>query len=176
MSKAQTMLLLQNDPVYYTSFFIKFFSSGTFPYLMNFTNNSLTNVLFNFSQLYTMINSVIPAEDTYLLQKQASILLTPENQIICDCGLYSDFNFIINGAYSTSLKPTGLSTSNLANTYCKYANVLYNIYSLVASQNTTSISKFCASVSLNSSAVSSNRMMTLINMLMILLLTQTLFC
>jgi hypothetical protein len=143
MAKANQMIHIHQSPVYFDSFIKSFYQQSPFPYLMNFTNNNLTNVVFNVSHLYALVNSVIPISDTYMLQKIASIMLSPKNPLVCDCGMYSDFNFVINGAYSASIKPTGLNTSNLANTFCRYDNITYKIYSLVISKNLSSINKFC---------------------------------
>ena len=93
LAKAKAMITLQNNSLYFDTFINK---QSTYAYTINFNNNSLTNVFFDFSKLFLLFDTVIPAESKYMLKKQAGILLSPSNPIACDCGLLSDINFILN--------------------------------------------------------------------------------
>ena len=159
---AKAKILVQNNSLYFDTFIKSFYQQQTFPYLMNFTNNNLTNVVFNFIQLHTLVNSVIPVESVYLLQKLASINLSPNNLIQCDCGIFDDFNFILNGPYNSSIKPVNLNTSNLAKTNCKHAEISYNIYSLVSINDLTLANQICSIISSSCGAFYSHSLFTLI--------------
>lgn len=141
--KANTMITTLNYPYYYDTFINK---QSAYTYSLTFDNNSFTNVMFNFYQTYSLFDGVIPSENKYMLKKFAGITLSPSNPTLCDCGLLGDFSFILNGAYSSSLKPTTLNTSNLAKTFCLYSGKSYNIYSLVLYKNFSLIRQFCPSI------------------------------
>ena len=148
--KASSMIHLHNYPFYFDSFITK---QSTYTYTMNFNNNSLTNVFFNFNQLFSVFNNVIQSEDKYMLLKQAAINLSPSNPTRCDCGLYNDVNFILNGPYDSSLKPSSLNSSSFAKTFCISANKSTNIYTMVLKKNYTFIDQICPGTLADSRAV-----------------------
>ncbi len=150
LAKASSMIHVHNYPFYFDSFITK---QSAYTYTMNFNNNSLTNVFFNFKQLFAIFNSVIPSEDKYMLLKQAAINLSPKNPTQCDCGLYEDVNFIMNGPYDSSLKPTSLNSSNFAKTFCLSANRSTNIFTTILRKNYTFIGQICPSAMLDNRAV-----------------------
>ena len=150
LAKAKAMITLQNNSLYFDTFLTK--QSGH-TYTFNFNNNSLTNVFFNFKLLFALFNSVLPSENEYTLLKQAAINLSPTNPTRCDCGLYDDINFIMNGAYNSSLKPTSLDSSDFAKTSCLSENKSTNIYTMVLKKNYTFIRQICPSAILNNRAV-----------------------
>jgi hypothetical protein len=152
LAKAKAMITLQNNSLYFDTFFNK---QSAYTYTINFNNNSLTNVFFNFKQLFSVFNSVIPSEDKYMLLKQAAVNLSPTNPTRCDCGLYNDVDFILNGAYNSSLKPTSLNSSNFAKTFCLSANKSTNIYTMVLKKDYTFIRQICPSAILNNRAIAS---------------------
>ena len=147
ITKANAMITSQNYPAYYDSFIN---TQSAFTYNLNFSSNMLTTVKFDFSDIYQLFIQVIPSESIYMLKKLSSISLNPGNPVQCDCGIYSDYNFVLNGAFNRSYLPTSLNTSQISRTYCNFVNASFNLYKQIQSNN-ISLYQICPSISSASS-------------------------
>lgn len=91
-------------------------------YFLFLNNNQIEYFEFGFKEIYQTfmkINGFI--SDDYLYVRFTSILLGSE-RINCSCGLFEDFNFLINGPLNESQYFESLNKSLLASTQCKANN------------------------------------------------------
>jgi hypothetical protein len=100
-------------------YFVEAISSRT-EFYFGFTQNALQSVYFNFEAIYNGITSVISISDNLLI-KFGSIDLEM-NPINCDCNLYKDFDFIIDGPFGDSPYYSNFTDTLLVLTECANKN------------------------------------------------------
>jgi hypothetical protein len=89
-------------------------------FFYSFSNNLMSNVFFNLETLYPAIMDVLDIRDILLL-KFSSIVLKNNEKLNCDCNLFNDIDFIINGPFTESP-----FYSNLFNTFISLTQCLQN--------------------------------------------------
>ena len=137
-------------------------------YMLLLNDNQIEYVNFGLKALYEVlmeINANISVD--YLFRKVSSAFLR-NNKITCNCGLFDDLNFLVNGVFNTSQYFESFGTSLIAYTQCQTKeNKKINLISNLIAGN-SSRSQFCE----NSKAVnhlygSSHFLLYLINSLFI---------
>ena len=124
-------------------------SAVGFKYLFN--NNLITNVSFSFELIYNSVTSVLPVSDN-LLVKFTSVNLK-SNSILCDCNLFKDINFILQGPFSESPYYSNLTETSLFATQCLNSKSKYSMASMMINKklklcpNTTTASNTITSIS-----------------------------
>jgi len=123
-----------------------------------FTDNGIESVYFNFEGIYNAITDVIPISDNLLLRFSSILLDT--NQIICDCGIYKDFNFLANGPFYESIYYSNLSSTFLAATQCSTVSDKVSILSVLLDNKLDIVSSFCDSQNIVTSSGASSKATT----------------
>ena len=109
----------------------------------SFDNNKIESVFFNFELIYNTYMSFLSIEKN-LMMKFSSISMDV-NPIKCDCGLYKDYSFLVNGPFNYSLYNFNLSQTHTVQTICFFEkDTGINLYSLILEKNWEIISHFCA--------------------------------
>ena len=145
-------------------FFVNTISQRT-EFVYCFSNNVIESLFFNFGEIYNFIADVIPITDNLLLR--FSSILLENNRINCDCGLYKDFNFLVNGPFSESIYYSNLSEASIAATKC--ATISKNeisVLSTLLKNRSSMISSNCKSVA-SSIFIYSNYALFLMNKLIL---------
>ena len=101
-------------------------SAISFKYLFN--NNLIKNVSFSFELIYNSVTNVLPISDN-LLVKFTSVSLK-SNSILCDCNLFTDINFILQGPFSESPYYSNLTETNLFSTQCLNSKSKFSMASM----------------------------------------------
>ena len=153
MSQAIEIMSSQNSSHYFDSF-LQVQSYVT--YTLNLSLNSLQNVNFDFADIFTIFDSILPIDDRYLIPKMLGISLMPGNNISCSCTIYSDLHFLLYGAYNHSLLPSSYATSNLMGSTCNYINQTIFLSQLISQNNSSSISQSQVCSPVRRSALRSN--------------------
>ena len=123
-----------------------------------FTDNVIESIYFNFEGIYNAITDAIPISDNLLLRFSSILLET--NKINCDCGIYKDFNFLVNGPFSESIYYSNISNTYLAATQCATISEKISILQVALENKQDIISTFCESASSVTSAGSSTKVTT----------------
>ena len=136
MSQTKEMMSNKSWSSYLNSFMQ---SQDGSTYTLNMSLNSLQSVKFDFADMFTIFDGILPSEDVYLISKMLGISLLPGNSISCSCDIYSDLNFLLYGAYNHTLLPSTYSVSNLAESTCNYKNQTILLSQLISQNNSNSI-------------------------------------
>lgn len=142
-------------------YFIQGISSTT-QFYFGFTQNLIQSVYFNFEAIYNGITSVIGISDNLLI-KFGSIDLVM-NPINCDCRLFKDFDFIVNGPFGDSQYYSNFTETLLVQTECANPNdnnAALNIFYSVFNQETTE-STFCSADPTSSTASTTSTIIEII--------------
>ena len=124
-------------------YFVQGINSRT-EFYFGFTQNLIQSVYFNFEAITNGITSVLGVADS-LLKKFGSIHLEM-NPITCDCPLFKDLDFIINGPFGDSQYYSNFTDTLLVLTECANPNdnnAALNMFYSVFNQETTE-STFCS--------------------------------
>ena len=150
MSKSKQLIANLSSPNYFDDFIV---GQTGMSYTLNFSSNLLTTVSFDFADIFTVFDGIIPLEDSFLLAKIAGISLFGNN-ITCTCEQFSDFNFLLYGAYNHTLLPSNFSTSPLASSNCLYKTTMITLNQFISSYS--SLSRMCLTSSKNTASMKLN--------------------
>lgn len=145
-------------------YFIQGISSTT-QFYFGFTQNLIQSVYFNFEAIYNGVTSVIGISDNLLI-KFGSIDLVM-NPINCDCHLFKDFDFIVNGPFGDSQYYSNFTETLLVQTECANPNdnnaalnMFYSVFNQETVENT-----FCSADPTSSRASTASTTSTIIEII-----------
>ena len=102
---------------------------------INLSNNVIMYLKLNFEAIYSKISELknYGNIENNLFLKFASVNLYAD-MIRCDCSIYKDFNFLVNGPFTKNIYYSYLETASISNTMCVYKNINYNIVEEIQSK------------------------------------------
>jgi hypothetical protein len=102
---------------------------------IDLSNNVIMYLKLNFEAIYSKLSELKQYGniDNNLLLKFSSVNLYAD-MIRCDCNIYKDFNFLINGPFANNGYYSYLANSSISNTMCVDKNVNYNILEEIESK------------------------------------------
>ena len=102
---------------------------------INLSNNVIMYLKLNFEGVYSKISELKKYGniENNLFLKFLSVNLYAD-MIRCDCNIYKDFNFLINGPFTQNFYFSYLANASISNTMCVDKNINYNIVEEIQSK------------------------------------------